>query len=362
MPVHLTWAKLHGMWSYLESQRDRQALPRWRQALEMVVLFALRGIGPGYYVDGAWWRVEVSFADKWRHMNRREYRHFLARHNPAEYRKASQHKVVEKAVLQMMGLPTAGFVGFLHSMRGRTVDGSPLTTASDLRLLLSRHLEMRLCFKPVEGYGGHGVQMLDVKRDATGQLRLVHPVTGDVISVEDWLRCLQSDDGYLIEHALRQHPGLADINPSSLNTLRIWVYDRGASIEVAGAMLRVGRAGSQVDNTSSGGLRCPIDIRTGRIRFALSSLDGAHLLERHPDSGAPLTDREIPDWPSCQDLAARALAAFPHMRVAGLDVAVTPDGPHVIELNTFPDYVGCACMNLPLKRLDAELRHSAQRH
>ncbi|WP_326540122.1 sugar-transfer associated ATP-grasp domain-containing protein [Pseudorhodoferax sp.] len=320
----------------------------------MALLYSLRRIGPGYFVDGAWWRPEIPFADKWKHVNRSEYRRLVERFNPSDYRKASQHKVVEKATLQLLALPTARCHGFLHRVRGRTVDGAPLCTAQDLTRLLARHAGSRVCFKPVEGYGGKGFQALDVRRADDGTLHLVHPLSGQSLTVDAWLAQHMEPDGYLLEEHLTQHPDLADINPSSLNTLRMWVFDDGQSISTKAAMLRVGRAGRQTDNTSGGGIPCPIDIESGRITFVVdiaNAPDTEYLLSHHPDTGAPLGGRQIPHWQACRQLAAQALAAFPHMRLAGLDIAVTVDGPKVIELNAMPDYRGCAYMGLPLKRL-----------
>jgi len=51
-------------------------------------------------------------------------------------------------------------------------------------------------------------------------------------------------------------------------------------------------------------------------------------------------------------VAMRALQAFPHVNVAGVDVAIGVDGPRMIELNVRPDQIGCARINLPLKQVD----------
>jgi hypothetical protein len=73
-------------------------LPVGLQLLEMLVLKLVRDIGPNYYHVARFWRRDIAFRDKWRHANDREYARLLFAINPAEYRKASQHKVLERPV------------------------------------------------------------------------------------------------------------------------------------------------------------------------------------------------------------------------------------------------------------------------
>ncbi|MFT3759457.1 sugar-transfer associated ATP-grasp domain-containing protein [Thauera sp.] len=42
----------------------------------------------------------------------------------------------------------------------------------------------------------------------------------------------------MIEEIIEQHPVLAKLNPTSVNTLRIWVVVDSSGIHVAGAFLR----------------------------------------------------------------------------------------------------------------------------
>lgn len=327
------------------------ALPVWRQLSEKALLFLLRGIGPGYYLQARWWRTGIPFADKWDHPNRREYNAFIDRVNAPRYQKISQHKLSEKAVLTLLGLPTARFVGYVHASRGRDRLGHSLRSAADLESTLDRHVGQRICFKRVEGFGGFGFVAYDIGREE-GRLVLTQPVSRERVSVADWWATNASDpEGFVLEEYLQQHPEMAALNPTSVNTIRIWVYEKSGEYVVPGAYLRVGRSGSQVDNNSSGGLCCPVDVARGVTRDAMDVKRDCAPCHRHPDTGAALNGFRIPRWDECVAMAGMALSAFPHMRVAGLDMAVTPEGPCLIELNVRPDYIGCAWMELPLKRV-----------
>jgi len=331
---------------------DAQAvLPAWRQVLEKCALFLLRGIGPGYYLQARWWRADIPFSDKWDHPNRREYNAFIDRVNAPRYQKISQHKLSEKAVLCLLGLPTAPFVGYVHATRGRDRLGHPLRCAADLENTLGRHVGQRICFKRVEGFGGFGFVAYDIGQDA-GRITLTQPVSGERLSVPAWWAANANDpEGFVLEEYLRQHAEMAALNRTSVNTIRIWVYEKNGEYVVPGAYLRVGRSGSQVDNNSSGGLCCPVDVERGTTRGAMDVKKDCAPCHHHPDTGAALAGFRIPHWNECVVMAGMALSAFPHMRVAGLDMAVTPEGPCLIELNVRPDYIGCAWMDLPLRRI-----------
>jgi len=344
--IRRAWAQLSA------GKADQPYLPFWRQLAEMAYLFFVRRIGPGYYLQARWWRTAVPFADKRAHMNKNEYNEFIDRWNRRPYQKSSQHKVIEKAVLQLVGVPTPEFIGFIHPQRGARADGAALRSLPDLEALCRGLAGRKICFKLVEGYGGAGFFAFQVEERA-GHPVFVHPFTGAVTTLAEWWQGAGSNrDGYIVEHYLPQHPVLAAIHPNSLNTLRIWLYQARGECRIAGAFLRVGRKGSLVDNTSSGGIFCPVDLATGTLTHAANAKNPLDTMDVHPDTGGRIGGVQLPYWRECQDVAMRALQAFPHVNVAGVDVAIGVDGPRMIELNVRPDQIGCARINLPLKQVD----------
>lgn len=315
--------------------------------MEAALLWLTRGLGPNYYLAARLGRRHLTWRTKTRHLTPREYLAVINRLNPEPYRKASQHKVLEKGVLTLQGLPTPRFVGYFHAERGRDADGRALGDAVQLQALLAAHAGQRLCFKPVEGYGGFGFRALDVLPGGTAVRHpfAERPQATEALAAE----LLSSPDGWLIEQHQVQHPTLAALNPSSLNTLRLWVLDRGDGPRVTHALLRVGRAGSQVDNTSQGGVVLLVDVATGVTQAGPDVHHPESWVAEHPDSGAQLAGVALPHWPEVLDLAQHALCAFPHMRFAGLDVALAPEGPVLIEVNVQPDSIGALTFDLALK-------------
>lgn len=309
----------------------------------MASLYFISGIGPTYYQYAGFWRRDMSWREKASHIGTRPYRKFVNRVNPPEYRKLSQNKVAEKGLLSLFGIPTAQFVGLLDASHGQAASGQPLRNAVDLARLVESIPMKRVCFKLAEGWRGEGFAAAEIIR-SSGEVRLRPLLQKEALNAEQFCADILKfgpRKPRLIEEYLEQHPVLAALNPSSLNTARLWVYrDVGSSPRVVGSMLKAGRAGALVDN-SSGALSILIDGDKGILKAAfIDSLPTRELLAAHPDHGAAIAGIEVPFWQETQELACRALAVFPGLRFAGIDVAILPTGPVIVELNPFPDKEG----------------------
>ncbi|MCR9186200.1 MAG: hypothetical protein NXH81_12450 [Halieaceae bacterium] len=326
-----------------------------RQFVEMLILRVLYGLGPGHYHVARYWRRDLPWRFKSGFWTYKKFRHHVNTLNPPAYQKLSQNKISEKAILQLVGIPTPRFLGRLHNRVGVTATGSRLVNADDLtQLLLTQQQVERVCFKLVEGYGGKGFQAVSLERGDTLKLRLLD--SKKVASVSEFVdNILQPGAGadYIIEEYVNQHPEVARLNASSVNTLRIWAINRGDTQDILGAFLRVGRRGRLVDNTSQGGLIFPIDTDTGEIGTGLSLKNDNwnETFQTHKDSGEKITGATVPFWIESVSLAIRAVAAFPHIQFAGVDVAITVDGPVVIELNVEPDPTAAIVFDKPHREI-----------
>jgi hypothetical protein len=335
-----------------KKRHDEGHLSFGRQLSEMLILLALRGIGPGYYHLSGFWRTSIPWRDKWRHLNGRRYLQFVRKINPPQYHKLSQNKLAEKGILMLLGFPTPKCLGLLCRVSGRTSTGLPLRTLNDLRRLLAETNTGKVCFKPVEGWAGKGFCAAEIRREGS-DLMLCDLQNSRIVSVEDFCRdTLDFGEGrqYILENYLDQHPILSSFNPSSVNTLRLWVVSHPepeASVVVG--YLRVGRAGSLVDNQSSGGIVAPVDLEKGTLRPAIDGLPQREEYPVHPDHGAPIAGMTIPFLEEAKQLAVTAMQVFPKMRFAGIDIAIGKSGPIILELNVSPDMQGAAFADVPAR-------------
>ncbi|THF61610.1 sugar-transfer associated ATP-grasp domain-containing protein [Pseudothauera rhizosphaerae] len=322
-------------------------LPFSRQLAEMAWLYVFRGLGPGYYLMARFWRPELPFAEKAKHWNGRKFLRFVHRINDPAYFKISQNKLSEKCLLAGLRIPTTPLMGLFHPRQGHAVAGRPLTTVAQLEAVLKEAGGGGFFFKPAEGDSGRGVFALDTVVDGE-RLLFSDPISGAAVSADELeQRLLSSPAGYVVERTIAQHEALAQLNPSSVNTLRIWVVHDCGGVHVVGAFLRVGRVGSVVDNTAAGGLACAIDLESGVIVRALDlTLErNEHLC--HPDSGRPLQGLQIPYWKECVEVACTALRVLPGARFSGMDIAVTGEGPLVVEYNVEANQRGATHFDVP---------------
>ena len=315
---------------------DESLKPLCRQLLEMLRLRAFRGIGPRYYLTAGLNRRDVRGPAVFGHINADEYRRFIRQVNPPERRAPLNSKIEQKRRLVAAGLPTPAPI---YGAEPGEADPARLAAA------LAPHVGGRIAVKPASGFGGAGFRSFIVEAPD----RLVSPGDGGVMSAADLVAAFGG--GLMVESYLHQHPWYDGLNASSVNTWRIWVMRQGQQgrAQPVLAYLRMGRAGAAVDNMGGGGLYAPLRP-AGSLGAAADGSIFRRRFAAHPDSGVPLEGARPPFVAQAIELAAQALDAIPALAFAGMDIAVAPDGPVVIEVNAEPDRMGAARVGLPFKQ------------
>ena len=145
----------------------------------------------------------------------------------------------------------------------------------------------------------------------------------------------------LIEEPIRQHPDMNKLCPDSVNTVRIVTLVTAQGAQMVYALVRMGMGGVCVDNVSSGGMYAPVNEHGQLYRPAFCDKTGKYY-ERHPVTGTEITGFQIPLFDQALELcrtASRRVEA--HLKYIGWDVAITPDGPVLVEGNNLPGYDMC---------------------
>lgn len=191
-----------------------------------------------------------------------------------------------------------------------------------------------VALKPDAGSHGEGFFRLDAS--SSGYLLNGVPASeSEVLSV---MRTTGS--GYLVTEFVEMHPTLARLYPNSVNTVRILVFqDEHGIPQIGNAYLRIGSAKSgYVDNTARGGIIAEVDGASGRFGNGRALKRGKIVeLPEHPDSGVPI-EGQLPHWDHVKESVLRVAASLPQLEYLGFDVAITPDGCKLIEVNRSPDY------------------------
>lgn len=265
-----------------------------------------------------------TWAERGRYVGKNGSQYYPYQENPVEYVALFRNKILFGALLQGLDLPHPARLGTIGP--GREIADEH---AFDTFLATSTGA---MVLKPSEGSGGKNV--LFVARDGAHLQLNGASATGQEI----WrrLRAYAFDKGYLAERVIENCAGIRRYHPPSLNTYRIvTVRTRDQRWHVATTVLRVGRSGRRLDNVSSGGLCVFID-RTGRTVGGYD-WNARERLDVHPDTRIPLAGDAPAGRAEAESLALRASAAIAALGSIGWDIAMTPDGPVILEGNAFYD-------------------------
>lgn len=155
---------------------------------------------------------------------------------------------------------------------------------------------------------------------------------------------LLSKEPLIFESLIHQTDQLSQINPSSVNTVRFMttLMPDGTAKTIA-TFIKIGRAGKCVDNAGDGGnVDACIDVETGEIKYAIQ-YDGwrnTKDIEKHPDTNVQINGIVIENWDAIKKNVEQYQQALPFVKAAGWDIAITDDGPVVIEVNDMWDRTG----------------------
>lgn len=176
--------------------------------------------------------------------------------------------------------------------------------------------------KPADEACGRGVEKIKVS---------------DFGSAEELYAHLKNINSGLVEECIVQHKDISAIYPLSVNTYRIVTVFTEGKPHVVYAFIRIGNGGRFVDNINAGGMAAPVNIETGVIEYAAFDKDSIYY-ESHPYTGCTIKGYQLPYWAESIELVKKAAKIVPQVGYAGWDIAVTENGPLIIEGNPFPGH------------------------
>lgn len=145
-----------------------------------------------------------------------------------------------------------------------------------------------------------------------------------------------TDKGFCtLEDNIQQHPALSKLYPNAVNSMRIiTVLDKQGEAHVLYIVQKMGLGGSIIDNNC---LFAPVDPETGEILYPAHSGDTIKgiVYTEHPDTHVKLQGYVIPYVKQAVQMCMEAAKITPQIRYVGWDVATMPNGPAIIEGNTY---------------------------
>ncbi len=184
----------------------------------------------------------------------------------------------------------------------------------------------KIFMKTVSGSGGKGVYLF---------------TKGNVDAIPDTLFKKIIEGTCIYQESVTQHKDLNVLYPNSINTIRIDTYiDDSDQVHILSAGIRMGTGDNYVDNVSSGGLFVPADPETGKLgKYTFQAMiHGGKKHTHHPDTDVEFLGFQIPFFKEVKELCLNLVEHIPN-RLVGWDIAITPEGPIVIEGNTQPGFL-----------------------
>jgi len=176
--------------------------------------------------------------------------------------------------------------------------------------------------KPLEGSSGQGIQKYTREDWKEGP--------------EAFLARLRQDGIGILEEIVVQHPKMASLCPTSVNTCRIATLLGDKQQGIVYAFLRIGN-GKVMDNVDCGGMAARIDLESGKLLTVGADKQGNTFI-KHPITNTSIIGFQIPFWEEAKAMCMEAAMKIPEMRFIAWDVAITEKGPTFIEGNSFPSH------------------------
>lgn len=146
---------------------------------------------------------------------------------------------------------------------------------------------------------------------------------------------LKNGNIYIFQQRVFQHDEMKRINPSAINTLRIVTVNKDGKQYLLTALLRIGTSKSGVvDNWAAGGIAVGVKPNGTLKQYGYyKPCFAGGKTDIHPDTGVVFSEFRVPFFQEAVKMACDAHRFFYGVRTIGWDVAITPNGPVIIEGN-----------------------------
>lgn len=323
-------------WHKRFNQKDMP--PLWSRVREQARLLRISSIdGEAYYNHGLH-RPELPFSKKATFLGFFRCARYYRTINPDRFDVLARDKVVFHMLATSLQLPVPNLLAITREP-GMPAFGRALETPDELRGFLREVDSQNIFLKPAGGMGGKGALSLGAK---TGDQETWIKLPGaDTISLEEVVThvCQNGElRRFLVQERLQPHPVIESIIPGVCSTIRLMTFVDNGDVSIIGGALRIGNGQGPTDNLCGGGFVSGIDLDTGRLKQAVSLQNTIPMhLRAHPATGVEIADKVIPYWNEVVQLAIESARKLDFMPCIGFDIAVTAEGPVIVEINSRPD-------------------------
>lgn len=248
-------------------------------------------------------------------------------------------KVFYGAMLERLGFPTPA----IQAVAARDRSYGTLTTlreVEEVEQFLMHAARYPLFVKPQSGSGSVGSALI-IEYDASS--REIVLSNGTRVDLRAFAtEVLDSyGEGFLFQDAVAQHTDLSAIAGRAVGTIRVVTVIADGTPECLYTLWKVPSPRAMSDNYwQEGSMIAEIDRSSGIIRQCRRGAGPAQeIIEAHPVSGKTFAGTQIPHWQEILRITREGHALMPQFGVFGWDIAITEDGPTIIECNANPHHM-----------------------
>jgi hypothetical protein len=213
-----------------------------------------------------------------------------------------------------------------------------LRTVDDVRAFMADPANYPMFAKPTDSIQSLGSVSLVGFDAASGMLK---KVVGKPVKLDDFIADVTAnyEGRYLFQKRLDPHAAIRAICGNRLATVRMVAINSKAGPEVLRAAWKIPAGENSADNFwRPANLLAQLDLDTGIIKRVVSGKGLSQLeVQTHPDTGAAIVGFQLPHWDAAKALARDAMQIWQAVGLIGWDIAITDQGPVIVEPNMLPD-------------------------
>ncbi len=309
----------------------RKAKQTGKKMSSMLMEIAKLRMGPGKLKPEEYFMYELYDDDRFDAQTRKTFLSGTGKTYDSPWRVIAEDKPLMTSMLKGLGLPVPQTQAIYHTVR--TFDGAAaLRNKEDMVAFLRNDASYPIFGKPFGSCQSKGTAMLASYDKASDELLIGAdqrvPVGQFVDSVE------KLNQAYMFQTKLEPHAQITKMIGPSVSCVRMFYISDDQGCSLLRAAWKIPANSNSADNFwRDGNMLAGIDLETGKIAKAVQRSGNATApVDKHPETGVSFSDMVFPDWEKMLEVANNAALNIPDCHFQGWDIAMTDQGPIILEL------------------------------
>lgn len=261
--------------------------------------------------------------------------------NPISWTLLAKDKSLFYRYCMALGIPVPElYAVFYRGTAGWSPSCLVLNSRDEWKRFFDVELPAEFVIKPAQGAFGRGVNLFSRAGkefvDASARSYKAAELYDIMLSDSRY-------DGFVIQERLKNHPQLIHLSGTqSLQTVRITTFvDGNSQCRILHAFFKPIVGQNVIDNFEhgrTGNLQAEVSLDVGCLKPAVMMRPdavGIETVPNHPKTGVSFNQFQLPLWHEACRLVKETALQFLPMRTIGWDVALTPEGPFILEANNW---------------------------